>query len=136
MYHYHCGKSFEELLFIIIEVRKAPLNQDATNIRQLVGEDIMGRVGGELLGQLKYSVFYPSSLGILCMETKLVFVLLKISEEHLKSLHSGDKKTSEDPGKIMYTEPFDILKAEDRIKMADFLFWLGFVQDSSKYKFF
>ncbi|XP_061168237.1 uncharacterized protein LOC133177144 [Saccostrea echinata] len=135
IYHYHSGKTMEELLFII-EVKKVPLNLDTTDIRQLVGKNIMGQVGGELLGQSQYSVFYPHSLGIICMETKLIFVLLKMSKEHSEGLFSGDKGTADDPGKIHYTEPFDILRAEDRSKIAEFMFWLGLVQNTSKYKYF
>ncbi|XP_061195875.1 uncharacterized protein LOC133204121 [Saccostrea echinata] len=133
IYYFHSGeclKCMEELLFII-EVKKAPLNRDSKDIRQLVGEKIMGQVG-----QLKYSVFYPHSLGVICMETKLIFVLLKISKEHSDSIYSGDRGTGEDPGKIHYTEPFDMLIAKDRSQIADFMFWLGFAQDSRKYKYF
>ncbi|XP_061172952.1 uncharacterized protein LOC133182212 [Saccostrea echinata] len=135
IYHFNSGEYMEELLFII-EVKKAPLNGDSTDIRQLVGEKIMGQVGAELIGQIRFSAFYPHSFGVICVETKLIFVLLKISKEHSDGIFAGDRGTGEDPGKIHYTEPFDMLVAEDRSKIADFMFWLGFVQDARKYKKF
>ncbi|XP_062617019.1 uncharacterized protein LOC134278745 isoform X2 [Saccostrea cucullata] len=124
----------EELLFIT-EVHEAPVNEDTADIKDQVGTKIMGQFGIELIGQLRRSVFYPNCLGVLCMETKLIFVLLKVSKKHAISLCKGQRGSAEIPGKIMYTEPLDMLKAEDRLKMAEFFFWLGCLQDPKKHRF-
>ncbi|XP_061180702.1 uncharacterized protein LOC133189328 [Saccostrea echinata] len=129
------SKTREEELLFIMEVQDAPVNQDTTDIKELVGTKIMGQFGIQLVSQLRRSIFYPSCLGILCMETKLIFVLLKISKEHAISICKGQRGSAEDPGKIMYTEPLDMLKAEDRLKMAELLFLLGCLQDPKKYQF-
>ncbi|XP_061170574.1 uncharacterized protein LOC133179913 [Saccostrea echinata] len=136
VYHFFSERKTEEELFFLLEVKEAPVNQGAVDIEKQLGTRVMAQVGAELLGQSMCSVFYPSSLGILCMETKLIFVFLKITLEHSISICKGEIGSSDNPGKIMYTESFDILKAEDRLKMAEFLCWLGSVQDYGKYKFF
>ncbi|XP_061186510.1 uncharacterized protein LOC133194595 [Saccostrea echinata] len=137
VYHFYSGKKDQAKdIVLFVEVKKAPVTEDATDIRQLVGQNVMGQFGAELLGQSLHSVFYPNSLGILCMETKLIFAFLKISDEHATGICLGDRGTADDQGKVIYTEPFDMLKAEDRLKIADFLFWLGIVQDSNKFSFF
>ncbi|XP_061180586.1 uncharacterized protein LOC133189195 [Saccostrea echinata] len=75
VYHYipdKCRNSEDEqLLFIIQANRAADSPEDATDIKEIVGEDIMGQVGAELIGLSRRSVFYPNSLGIICMETKV-----------------------------------------------------------------
>ncbi|XP_062595651.1 uncharacterized protein LOC134257008 [Saccostrea cucullata] len=134
VYPWYSQSRDEELLFIT-EVHEAPVNQDTTDIKDLVGTKIMGQFGIELIGQIRRSVFYPNCLGVLCMDTKLIFVLLKVSKKHAISLCKGQRGSTEDPGKIMYTEPLDILKAEDRVKMAELLFWLGCLQDPKKHQF-
>ncbi|XP_062566133.1 uncharacterized protein LOC134228498 [Saccostrea cucullata] len=135
-YHFFSkGKSMEELFFLV-KIKESSVNQGAVDIEEQVGTRELARVGAELLGQSMCCVFYPCSLGILCMETKLIFVYLKISLKHSISICKGERGTSGNLGKILYTEAFDILKAEDRLKMADFLFWLGCVQDYAKYNFF
>ncbi|XP_062616795.1 uncharacterized protein LOC134278495 [Saccostrea cucullata] len=136
VYHFFSkGKSMEELFFLM-EIKEFPVNQGAVDFEEQVGTRELARVGAELLGQSMCCVFYPCSLGVLCMETKLMFVFLKISLKHSISIRKGEKGSPDTPCKIMYTEVFDILKAEDRLKMSDILFWLGCVQDYGKYKFF
>ncbi|XP_062586615.1 uncharacterized protein LOC134248218 [Saccostrea cucullata] len=134
IYRFYSQSREEELLFIT-EVKKAPLKQDTRNIEELVGGKIMGQVGAELIGQARRSAFYPNSLGILCMETKLIFVFLKISKEHAIGITKGETGKKDDPGKVIYTEPLDMLKAEDRSRMAEILFFLGCLQDPRKHKF-
>lgn len=34
-----------------------------------------------------------------------------------------------DKGKIHYTKPFDMLKAEDRAEVCEFMYWLGCIQN-------
>ncbi|XP_061169149.1 uncharacterized protein LOC133178469 [Saccostrea echinata] len=129
------GYPQDQLLFVT-EANSAVASEEGTTyMEQVVGQNVMGQVGAELLGQSPHSVFYPFSLGVVCMETKLIFVLLKIAEEHSVSIQKGESGSAENPGKIIYTEPFDMLKQEDRLKMAEFLYWLGFVQDLKKYDF-
>ncbi|XP_061186442.1 uncharacterized protein LOC133194517 [Saccostrea echinata] len=135
VYHFDSGMSSEELLFMV-EVKKAPVTENVIDIRDLVGKSILGQFGAELFGQSLNSVFFPNSLGVLCMETKLIFAFLKISKKHSDSIYNGERRTEEDPGIIMYTEPFDMLKAEDRLKLAEFLLWLGIAQDSVKFELF
>ncbi|XP_062618512.1 uncharacterized protein LOC134280101 [Saccostrea cucullata] len=135
VYHYYkeLNKRGPDQLLFFIEVKNAAVScEGATNIKELVGEKIMGQVGSALLCQSRQSLFFPNSLGIICMETKLIFVFLKISLEHWFGIH-GEERSPTDPGMIMYTEPFDMLKQEDRLKMADFMFWLGFVQKRRRY---
>ncbi|XP_062577450.1 uncharacterized protein LOC134239288 [Saccostrea cucullata] len=126
VYHFDSGMSSEELLFMV-EVKKAPVTENVTDIRELVGRNVLGQFGAELFGQSLNSVFFPNSLGVLCMETKLIFAFLKISRQHSDGIYNGIRGKADDPGIIKYTEPFDMLRAEDRLKMAEFMFWLGIV---------
>ncbi|XP_062610529.1 uncharacterized protein LOC134272299 [Saccostrea cucullata] len=135
VYHFDSGMSSEELL-LVVEAKQAPLRENVTDIEELVGKSVLGQFGAELLGQSQNSVFFPNALGVLCIRTKLIFAFLKISRKHSDGIHNGDRGTAEDPGKITFTEPFDVLKAEDRLKLAEFMLWLGIAQDSVKFQLF
>uniref|UniRef100_A0A8W8LTL8 Uncharacterized protein n=1 Tax=Magallana gigas TaxID=29159 RepID=A0A8W8LTL8_MAGGI len=61
------GRTLEDcrLLFIVV-VKGTPINN----------------VGSELFAQANTSAMYPNSHGMICMETKLIFVYLKMPKEH------------------------------------------------------
>ena len=44
--------------------------------------------------------------------------------------------TDESRERIMYTRSYDILKADDRREMMDFLLWLAFVQKGDMQQFY
>lgn len=91
----------------------------------------LGQVGSELFAQANTSAMYPNSLGMICMETKLIFVYLKMPKEHRNI--TFPLRTE---GKIHYTRPFDMMKAEDRAEVCEFLYWLGCVQNRYGSKLF
>lgn len=85
---------------------------------------VLGQVGSELIAETQSSALYPNSLGIVFMETTFIFVYLKMPKEHHKA---GSPLKSR--GNIHYTRPFEMLKADDRAEVSEFLYWLGCIQN-------
>ena len=61
-------------------------------------------------------------------------MFLKQSQDHYRSIVLDEPGPLHGEGKISYSQPFDMLNADDRQKMADLLFWLGCIQDYKNYK--
>ena len=55
-----------------------------------------------------------------------------MSKEHVLSI-TKCKKDLRTEGKIHYTKPYDMLKAEDRAEVCEFLYWLGCVQNHGRW---
>ena len=51
--------------------------------------------------------------------------------EHINSIN--DKQPLKTEGKIHFTKPYDMLKAEDRAEVCEFLYWLGCVQNHGRW---
>lgn len=112
-------------LLFIVEVKGTPINNASSEcLEEQLDSYVLGQVGSELFAQAKTSAMYPNSLGMICMETKLIFVYLKMPKTHCNV--SFPLRTE---GKIHYTRPFDMLKAIDRAEVCEFLYWLGCIQN-------
>lgn len=98
------------------------------SLEEQVGPGVLGQVGSELFAETNFSLLKPNSLGIICMETRFIFVYLRMPEAHFRNVLLG--KPLETKGKISYTRSFDMLNAEDRSKIAELLYFLGCVQNS------
>ena len=53
-------------------------------------------------------------------------------EEHIISIMDCKQPLTTE-GKIHYTKPYDMLKAEDRAEVCEFLYWLGCVQNHGRW---
>lgn len=62
---------------------------------------------------------------------QLIFLYLKMPKEHRNI--TFPLRTE---GKIHYTRPVDMMKAEDRAEVCEFLYWLGCVQNRYGSKLF
>ena len=62
---------------------------------------------------------------------QLIFVYLKTEEEHIISILDC-KIPFKTEGKIHFTKPYDMLKAEDRAEVSEFLYWLGCFQNEHR----
>ena len=51
--------------------------------------------------------------------------------EHINSIN--DKQPLKTEGKIHFTKPYDMLKAEDRAEVCEFLYWLGIFQNEGRW---
>lgn len=112
-------------LLFVVEVKGKPINNLSSEcLEDQLDSYVLGQVGSELIAEAKSSAMYPNSLGIVCMETTFIFVYLKMPEEHQKT--GFPLKTR---GKIHYTRPFEMLKADDRAEVCEFLYWLGCIQN-------
>lgn len=115
----------------VVEVKQASIA--VTQGKSLEGKlesQVLGQVGVELFAESAYSIFNPNSFGIVCIETKLIFVYLKILREH--ALNILENKPIVHESKIHYTREYDILKAEDRAKIIQLMYWLGCVQQNEE----
>lgn len=113
------------LLFVVAAKGKSIKNGSSDCLEELVDSGVLGRVGAGLYAEAVCSALYPNSLGMICLRTKLIFVHLKMPVEHITN-RTDPPKTE---GKIHYTRPFDMLKAEDRAEICEFLYWLGCIQN-------
>ena len=53
-------------------------------------------------------------------------------EEHIDSIMHCEKPLKTE-GKIHFTKPYDMLKAEDRAEVCEFLYWLGCFQNQGRW---
>ena len=63
---------------------------------------------------------------------QLIFVYLRMPREHIENVILC-KRPLQTEGKIHFTKPFDMLKAEDRAEVCEFLYWLGCVQNHGRW---
>ncbi|KAK3093608.1 hypothetical protein FSP39_018050, partial [Pinctada imbricata] len=101
-----------------------------TWIGDRLSEDVLGQVGSQLLIKRPVSSFRPYVLGILCMRTEVMFILLEMTHDHLWKIQNN-KDLSGERTIIQYTKTFDYMKAEDRVQICGFILWLGCVQKHS-----
>lgn len=120
----------QDTILFVIEVKRKPVRMKTSvsvSLEEQVGPRVLGQVGLGLFAETNFSVLKPNSLGIICMETKFIFVYLRMPEDHCVNVLLG--APLETKGKISYTRSFDMLNAEDRSKIAEFLYFLGCVQN-------
>ncbi|XP_078327408.1 uncharacterized protein LOC111112179 isoform X1 [Crassostrea virginica] len=123
------GPNLQKTLLFVVEVKVKSIKNASSNcLEEQVDSGVLEQVGLELFAEAHFSFLFPNSLGIMCMETKLIFVYLKMSKEHVLSI-TKCKKDLKTEGKIHYTKPYDMLKAEDRAEVCEFLYWLGCFQN-------
>lgn len=116
----------KNVLLSVVEVKGKPVNNDMSAcLEDQLDSGVLWRVGSELYAEVPHSVMFPNSLGIICMETKIIFVYLKIKREPGELLILPLKNK----GSIRYTRPFDILNAQDRGEVCEILYWLGCAQN-------
>lgn len=116
----------KNVLLSVVEVKGKPVNNDMSAcLEDQLDSGVLWRVGSELFAEVPHSVMFPNSLGIICMETKIIFVYLKIKREPGELLILPLKNK----GSIRYTRPFDILNAQDRGEVCEILYWLGCAQN-------
>ncbi|XP_078339664.1 uncharacterized protein LOC111108463 isoform X3 [Crassostrea virginica] len=136
-------KFHQELVIGVVEVKGMRLKKGPSDkkfsIQGVLNDRVLGQHAGELLVDHKESLFgVEAVLGILCMQTTIVFTLLEVSKDHLKRIvEDGEveqkkqmkRKVGEDDAKnsgiILYTKPYDYMKEEDREEVIEFLVWLG-----------
>lgn len=121
----------QDTILFVSEVKRRPVRMKTSvplSLEEQVGPGVLGQVGSELFAETNFSLLKPNSLGIICMETRFIFVYLRMPEAHFRNVLLG--KPLETKGKISYTRSFDMLNAEDRSKIAEFLYFLGCVQNS------
>ncbi|XP_062579208.1 uncharacterized protein LOC134241142 [Saccostrea cucullata] len=107
------------------------LSSDSSlSLEEQLGSRVLGQVGTSLFAETNFSLLKPNTLGILCLETKIIFVYLKLPDEHYVNVLLKTPLTTK--GRISYTQPFDMLNAEDRSKIADFLYFFGCLQNKIK----
>ncbi|XP_078327401.1 uncharacterized protein LOC111114503 isoform X1 [Crassostrea virginica] len=122
-----------KILLFVFKVKVKQIKNASSNcLEEQVDSGVLRHVGSELFAGTFFSFLCPNSLGIMRMETKLIFVYLKMPEEHIISIMDC-KQPLKTEGKIHYTKPFDMLKAEDRAEVCDFLYWLGCVQNHGRW---
>ncbi|XP_078339328.1 uncharacterized protein LOC144627178 isoform X2 [Crassostrea virginica] len=121
-----------------MRLKKVPSDKKFS-IQGVLNDRVLGQHAGELLVDHKESTFgVEAVLGILCMQTTILFTLLEVSKDHLRRIvEDGEieqrkqvkRKVGEDDAKnsgiILYTKPYDYLKEEDREEVIEFLVWLG-----------
>lgn len=113
----------------IIEVKRPPIAfPPGKPLEEKLGTNILGQIGIELFAESSYSVFRPNSFGIICMKTKLIFVYLKMPQEH--ALHILENKPLAHKGIVEYTREFDMLKTGDRTQILNLMYWLGCIQQN------
>lgn len=80
------GRTLEDCrLLFIVEVKGTPINNVSSEcLEEQLDSYVLEQVGSQLFAQAKTSrsAMYPNSLGMICMETKLIFVYLKMPKEH------------------------------------------------------
>lgn len=116
----------ENTLLFVVEAKGKPINNVSSEcLEDQLDDGVLRRVGYELITKIPFSVTFPNTLGIICMETKIIFVYLKVTKEDFELLTLPLKS----PGIIHYTRSFDMLKADDRGEICEFLYWLGCIQN-------
>lgn len=60
-----------------------------------------------------------------------MFLFLDISEDHIQALKEDDASLDGKDAKIYYTETYDILKPDDRIKFMDILLYFAAIQSGN-----
>nr|XP_034335227.1 uncharacterized protein LOC105325187 [Crassostrea gigas] len=116
----------ENTLLFVVEAKGKPINNVSSEcLEDQLDDGVLRRVGCELIAKIPFSVMFPNTLGIICMETKIIFVYLKVTKEDFELLTLPLKSQ----GIIHYTRSFDMLKAEDRGEICEFLYWLGCIQN-------
>ena len=66
---------------------------------------------------------------------QIIFMILKIEYSHLMAIQNN-QSTEKYQAEIDYSRSYDILKAEDREEMAEFLLWLGCVQKRNFHRYY
>ena len=66
---------------------------------------------------------------------QVIFLTLEMDRDHWEAVHKGENVEGK-RANIHYSESFDIMKAADRNKIIEFLFWLGCLQKHNLQKYF
>lgn len=113
----------DSTLLFVVEVKGKSLKNASSNcLEEQLDSYVLGQVGSELFAEAPDSAMFPCSLGMICIETTIIFVFLKMKIE-------SAELPLQDKGIIHYTRPFDILKKEDRGEIFEFMYWLGCIQN-------
>ncbi|XP_056004819.1 uncharacterized protein LOC125657801 isoform X2 [Ostrea edulis] len=123
-------------LVMMCEVkRKEPFKRGRQNksiwIEKKIDSNAMGQIGMELLSESTGSFFSPGVAGIACLRSEIMFLFLDISEDHIQALKEDDASLDGKYAKIYYTETYDILKPDDRIKFMDILLYFAAIQSGN-----
>ncbi|XP_062599290.1 uncharacterized protein LOC134260760 isoform X1 [Saccostrea cucullata] len=137
------------LCLCVISVVKRSVRRSGSperfDIHSALSDDILAQHAGELLLEYQNTQYASKDcdskvmLGIICLETTLVFTWLELGDIHYADIKEGnlfqkdstnrdepeiqDKKES---GEISYTRPYDYLLREDREQILEFLYELAF----------
>lgn len=112
-------------LLFVVQVNGKPItNLSSECLEDQLDSYVLGQVGSELIAEVQSSAVYPNSLGIVFMETKFFFVYLKMPKEDQEASFPLKNR-----GIIHYSRPFEMLKADDRAEVCEFLYWLGCIQN-------
>ncbi|XP_061163981.1 uncharacterized protein LOC133173080 isoform X1 [Saccostrea echinata] len=85
---------------------------------------LLGQHGGELLVENLNSVLFNTVLGIICIQTTVIFTCLKLDPEHLRELEDASKPEN-GRSRIHYSKPYNFLVKKDREEILDTMFHLG-----------
>ncbi|XP_061186437.1 uncharacterized protein LOC133194512 [Saccostrea echinata] len=121
-----------ESILSVSQVKQTIKMNDGTSLslEEQLGSRVLGQIGAGLFAETNFSLIKPNSLGIIYSETKIIFVYLKLQNDHYVDVLLKTPLTTE--GRISYTQPFDMLNAEDRLKISDFFYFLGCLQNKNK----
>ncbi|XP_062578904.1 uncharacterized protein LOC134240848 isoform X2 [Saccostrea cucullata] len=87
-------------------------------------ENMLGQHGGELLVEVMNSAIPNTSVGIICVQTKIIFTRLDLSTEHCRKLRNADKLENA-RSRIIYSRPYNFLVRKDREEILDTMLQLG-----------
>lgn len=99
-------------------------------IKRKVPENILGQLAGELLLEKEKSFFTSGVVGVLCIGTKVFITFLEIEADHYSHILETGKAKADHEAKIHYTIPLDYMKADERNKLLEVLFWFAELQQS------
>lgn len=99
-------------------------------IKRKVPENILGQLAGELLLEKEKSFFTSGVVGVLCIGTKVFITFLEIEADHYSHILETGKAKADHGAKIHYTIPLDYMKADERNKLLEVLFWFAELQQS------
>lgn len=99
---------------------------------QHLSDNLIGQIGGELLLHYKSSSFKGGVFGMIVQKTNVTFTHLRTpSEDEIGDILEGKDICS--PVTMVYSKPYNYLKAEDRMELIKLLLLLRSVYLGEKY---
>ncbi|KAK3103877.1 hypothetical protein FSP39_022585 [Pinctada imbricata] len=126
-------------LVMLTEVKHSPFtpitSEDGIWIESRLKREVLGQIGAELLTECDNSFCPGIVLGIVCMRTEIIFVMLNISLKHYNAI-IGNKDIDGECATINYSRSYDILNVADREEIVGTLLWLACVQKKNLHQYY